>query len=366
MKLLRRIAAPIAALGITLSAIVAPTAGAAELTPAQVAGDTPLATVTDGPKDGDQEAPRWREAIETKYGNNDRVREMSAYSPSMNRDVPLVVIAAEDDPKSPRPLIYLLNGGDGGEGAANWVMQTDAVEFYLEKNVNVVIPMEGKFSYYTDWVEENAHLGGKQMWETFLVKELPGPLEKKLNTDGQRAIAGMSMSATTSLIFPQHYPGFYDAAASYSGCAATSSPVAWEYLRVTLERGNATPEQMWGPRGGEVNLYNDALVNSDKLRGTELYVSNASGLAGEWESVTNPRWQGAQGIELSAGMANITVVGGAIEAGTNKCTHDLKAKLDAAGIPADWNLRPTGTHSWSWWQEDLRDSWPTYARAFGI
>ena len=363
MKLLRRIAAPAIALGIAMSTIVTPgTAGAAELTPADVADDATLSTISVGPLEG-QEEPRWRAYINEV--NNDRVQEMWAYSAAMDRQVPLVVIKA-DESAGPRPVIYLLNGGDGGEGRANWVMQTDALDFYLDKNVNVVIPMEGKFSYYTDWVEENAGLGGKQMWETFMVKELPGAIEPMLNTDGQRAISGMSMSATTSLIYPEHYPGFYDAAASFSGCAATSDPMSWEFIRITLDRGNATPEQMWGPLGGDYNRYNDALVNSDKLKGTELYISNGSGLAGEWESVNSPRFEGMNQLTQSVAMGETVLTGGIIEGATNKCTHDLKAKLDAANIPADWALRPTGTHSWGWWQDDLRGSWDTFARAFGI
>ena len=157
MKLLRSIAAPIAALGIALSTVAVPgVASAADLTPATVAGDTPLSTITVGSKYPEKPAPRWRAYVNAA---DDRVKEMWAYSPSMDRDVPLVVITA-DESAGPRPVIYLLNGGDGGEGAANWIMQTDVIDFYLDKNVNVVIPMEGKFSYYTDWVQENEALGG--------------------------------------------------------------------------------------------------------------------------------------------------------------------------------------------------------------
>ena len=47
-------------------------------------------------------------------------------------------------------------------------MQTDIVDFYMDKNVNVVIPMAGKFSYYTDWDQDVEALGGKQTGETFL------------------------------------------------------------------------------------------------------------------------------------------------------------------------------------------------------
>ncbi|MCQ9342702.1 alpha/beta hydrolase [Corynebacterium kozikiae] len=354
MKLLRRTAAPLAALAIAASTLFAPSAEAATLTPAAVNGGVPVATVTQGAKPGTE--LHWRD----KIANNPRAVEMWAYSPSMNRDVPLAVLKASNPG---RPTIYMLNGGDGGEGAANWLAQTDIFEFYADKDVNVVIPMAGKFSYYTDWVQENANLGGKQMWETFLVKELPGPLEATLQASNKRAIAGMSMSATTSLLLPEHYPGFYDAAASFSGCAATNSPMEREFVRITLQRGGAHPDQMWGPIGSPTALYNDALINADKLRGTALYVSNASGTPGVYDNLANPRLAHANPLVGSITVANVQVQGGAIEAATNFCTHNLRAKLDSLGIPADWNFRPSGTHSWGYWQDDLRGSWATFNRA---
>ncbi|MEZ2121790.1 MULTISPECIES: alpha/beta hydrolase [unclassified Corynebacterium] len=370
MRNLRRIAAPVAALALSAAAVTgmtltAPVALASDLTPAQVAGDTPRATVTEGPRDVEAGTAYdgntsliWRDKI-SEYDNS-RVVEMWAHSPSMNRDIPLVVIKA-DPTAGPRPVIYLLNGGDGGEGRANWIMQTDVIDYYLTKNVNVVIPMQGKFSYYTDWVEDVPALGGKQTWETFLTKELPGPLETKLGATNRRAIAGMSMSATSSLLLAQHNPGFYDAVGSFSGCAETSRGLAPEYIRLTLNRGGATPEQMWGPLGTPNWHYNDALINADKLRGTEVYVSNASGYAGTEDLWTSP-WTGGEPLNVFIHVVN----GGIIEGATNMCTHDLKVKMDSQGVPGNFNFRPTGTHSWGYWQQDLRDSWPVFARAFGL
>lgn len=320
---------------------------------AEVAGTQALATITPGLNSTVR--PQWRVYIQS-YGS--RVQEMWAYSPSMERLIPLVVIKA---PQEQAPTVYLLNGGDGGEGIANWVIQTDAIDFYLDKNVNVVIPMSGKFSYYTDWVESNSTLGGKQYWETFLVKELPGPMEALLNANGKRSILGMSMSATTTLLYAQHYPGFYDAVGSFSGCAQTNDPLGRLSLWATLERGNATPEQMWGPVNSPYSLYNDALINAEKLRGTAIYVSNASGMAGSWDLLTSPRIRGN-----SANSATSIIEGGIIEATTNMCTHNLKAKLDSYRIPATFNFRPTGTHSWGYWQDDLRYSWPVIATAMGL
>ena len=100
------------------------------------------------------------------------------------------------------------------------------------------------------------------------------------------------MSGTSSMVLPAHNPGFYDAAASFSGCPATSSPHAYTYARLTVNRGgnptfqDVTPERMWGPMGGEYNRYNDALINAEQLRGTALYFSSATGLAGRSDQVS--------------------------------------------------------------------------------
>ena len=80
----------------------------------------------------------------------DRVADISVYSPAMDRTIALRVLRPSDT-SAPAPTLYLLNGAGGGEDSANWPGQTDAGGFFADKHVNVVIPMEGAFSYYTDW-----------------------------------------------------------------------------------------------------------------------------------------------------------------------------------------------------------------------
>ncbi|MEJ5928111.1 alpha/beta hydrolase family protein [Corynebacterium sp. H128] len=349
MKNFRRIAASAAAAAMILVGAPAAFAGTPE---AEVAAGIAPAQIHEGPM-GDT-APKWRQKVE----EHPQAEEMWAYSPSMDRWIPLVVKRAANPG---RPTVYALNGGDGGEGRANWVMQTDILDFYADKDVNMVMPMAGKFSYYTDWQQDAPNLGGKQMWETFMTKELPQAIETHLAANDQRAIFGMSMTATTTLLYAQHQPGFYDAIGSFSGCAQTSGGVGLPAIDLTLQRGGVTKEQMWGPLGTGTWHYNDALINSEKLRGTPMYISNASGLAGQQDLWSGERVQGN-----SANVGVLVVEGGAIEAATNKCTHDLKAKLDSQGIGADWAFRPVGTHSWAYWQEDLRGSWETFRYAFGM
>ncbi|MEJ4100605.1 alpha/beta hydrolase family protein [Corynebacterium mastitidis] len=346
-------------------ALAAPAAlaTAAEVTPAQVAGDAAPATITPVPGPAPEGAPQWRKNVR-EYG--ERVEEVSAFSPSMNRHVPLALIKA-DHPDA--PTLYLLNGGDGGEGSANWVQQTDVIDFYLSKGINVVIPMSGKFSYYTDWLEDAEALGGPQKWETFLTKELPGAVEGYLQANDRRAIAGMSMSGTSSLLLAQHNQGFYDAVGSFSGCAETSSPLGYASIALTLNHSKLNGlsfEKMWGERGGELNRYNDALLGADKLAGTQVYVSNGSGTAGENDMPNGPRFENYSDVQTAWAMAQTIGLGGIIEGSTNMCTHNLKAKMDSLNIPADFNFHNTGTHSWGYWQQDLRASWPTIARGLGL
>ncbi len=47
-----------------------------------------------------------------------------------------------------------------------------------------------------------------------------------------------------------------------------------------------------------------------------------------------------------------------LESITDQCAHALRDRLQQLNIPATFDLRPTGTHSWGYWQEDLHKSWP--------
>ncbi|MCS4535609.1 alpha/beta hydrolase family protein [Corynebacterium sp. HS2168-gen11] len=351
MKILHRLAAVLCAAAVS----TATPAFASPVAPAQLAGNAEVSQLTVG-KNLEQSFA-WQNTVDGQ-----RVLEVWASSPAMdNRQVPLLVIKAQNPH---RPVLYLLNGGDGGEGRANWVAQTDVIDFYKSKDINVVIPMAGKFSYYTDWQQPEPVLGGKQMWETFLTRELPGPIENLLQANGRRAIAGMSMSATSALLLAEHNPRFYDATAAFSGCYASSKPVPWLFTAITLQRGLTTPDKMWGPFGSPAWVWNDAMIQAEGLRGTEVYVSSGSGLAGEWDLPNGPRLRFEHPLVQSIASTSTIVEGGIIEGATNACTHDLKVKLDKLNIPVQWNFRDTGTHSWGYWQTDLRDSWPVFERAF--
>jgi S-formylglutathione hydrolase FrmB len=385
----RRIAAAALAAAIPLSVAtvvgVSGISGAA--TPAaQTTGDADPALVPDAfpnqtAADADNYVPAkesaWRKYIYQDGGDRyNRMEELKVHSPSMGRDIPVVTIHAKDDPAN-APTIYLLNGADGGTGAANWLQQSSAIDFYGNKigNVNVVIPMSGGFSYYTDWQEPSSldgdgnGKGGVQKWETFLTKELPAPMESHLGTSSdKRAIIGMSMSASTTLVYGEQHEGLYDSIGSFSGCPSTSGgPANSADVVLAMKDTGASYEQMWGDRDGDVAHRNDAQLNVEKLRNQKnIYISTGTGLMGEHDVPSGDILRGN-----ALGSVTPAVEGGAIEAVTNNCTHAFKAKADQAGInQANNNLvydfHATGTHQWGYWQDDMINSWPTIAAGLGL
>lgn len=289
----------------------------------------------------------------------DQQLKVYVYSAAMNKEIPLDVLRPKDT-SVPRPTLYLLNGAGGGEDDASWQYRTDYVNFFADKNVNVITPIGGAFSYYTDWQKPDPSLGVNK-WTTFLTKELPPLMDAALAANGRNAIGGLSSSGTSVLQLAIDAPGLYRGVAAYSGCAQTSDPIGQQYVKMTVNVwGGGNTDNMWGPVDDPAWAANDPYVHAEGLRGLDLYISNGTGLPGPHDTLGDPH------VEDSQFLANQIVVGGLIEAATNYCTHNLQTKLDQLGIPAKYNFRDTGTHSWGYWQDDLKDSWPVLAKSLGL
>ncbi len=290
--------------------------------------------------------------IETIIHDSPQQVTLVVYSQSMRRMIPVTVLRPRDASK-PRPTLYLLNGAGGGEDSATWAAKTDYVTFFADKNVNVVTPIGGAFSYYTDWQRDDPVLG-RNKWTTFLTKELPPLIDKEFETTRVNAIAGISMAGTSVLNLAISAPRLYRAAAAYSGCARTSDPLGQAYIRmVVADRGQGNITNMWGPVGGPGWRQNDPYVNAAKLRSTKVYMTSGTGLPGPYDRM-NATLVGGNPLIL----ANQVLLGGAIEAAVNACTREMVARMRSLHVPMRVLLRPTGTHSWGYWQSDLERTWP--------
>ncbi len=289
-----------------------------------------------------------------------RHQTLTVHSAAMAADIPVEVQRAADQ-STPRPVLYMLLGAGGGVDGATWASKTDAWQFLSDKNVNVVTPIGGMFSYYADWERDDPRLG-RNKWRTFLTQELPPLVNQYLNANGRNGIVGYSMSGTTTLALAATSPELYQAVASYSGCAQTSDPIGHEFVRLTVEEwGLANVQNMWGPPGDPNWARNDPYVQAEGLRGKAIYISNGSGLPGDYDV-----YNGKYSLQGPWGYANQIVLGGIIEAGTDFCARNMQKRLAGLGIPATYNFRPTGTHSWGYWEDDLKDSWPVLAAGLGV
>ncbi|MFB7717154.1 alpha/beta hydrolase [Nocardia sp. NPDC056100] len=286
----------------------------------------------------------------------DGLLDLRVHSTAMNTDIALKVLRAPDD-SAPAPVLYLLNGAGGGSDASSWPEQTDIVDFFRGKQVTVVTPLGGNGSYFTDWQADDPLLG-RMRWSTFLTRELPPIIDSALHGSGANAIAGISMAGTSVFQLALDAPSLYRAIGAYSGCARTSDPIGRLFVDAVVVRWHGNPVNMWGPPDDPAWLANDPYLHAEQLRGTAIYVSTGTGLAGPLDTLDAPGIRG-NAPKLLAQLTS----GGFLEAITAQCAHALRDRLDDLGIPATFNLRPVGTHSWGYWQQDLHDSWPMIERA---
>jgi diacylglycerol O-acyltransferase / trehalose O-mycolyltransferase len=328
---------------------------------AQAEPDTPAAPESRATAEA-QDAPGGRTVADSGGSSIVSVRpiggrqlDVVVHSAAMNRDISLWM----SHPDGPAPALYLLNAVDGGEDGGPWMNRTDVAQFFADKPVNVIVPMGGRASYYTDWVADDPALG-RNKWETFLSRELPPLLDERFQMTGRNAVAGASMSATSALDLAIDSPGLYQAVGSYSGCPRTGDLVARIYIHSQLAPYGANADNMWGGWTDQNWTAHDPSVNAERLRGTALYISTGNGSPGEHERLEDPSLNG----NVSA-LADRVAVGGGMETFVDNCNGTLLGRLGQLGIPATVVHR-NGTHAWAYWQDDLHNSWKVFAPALGV
>ncbi|MFE3544150.1 alpha/beta hydrolase [Nocardia sp. NPDC059177] len=314
-----------------------------------------VAVITGGAASADPEKP----SAVTSVVKEGRTWHLKVYSAAMKKDITIDVQRPVDE-SAPAPNFYMLNGLDAGEGSASWAAQTNALDFLADKQVNVIQPIGGRGSYYTDWKQEDPRLGLNK-WTTFFTQELPPLLDATLNSTGLNALAGLSTSGTSVLQLAEAKPGLFKSVAAYSGCAQIADPMGKQAVKFSVETwAGGKTVNMYGPDNDPAWVENDPVINAEKLRGTNLYISSGSGMPTNADVAYY--LNGAPG---PMGVINLGL-GIGIEAATNACSHNLKAKLDSLGIPATYQFTPMGTHYWPYWEQALHESWPLLAQGMGI
>ncbi|NLE80602.1 MAG: esterase family protein [Rhodococcus sp.] len=246
-------------------------------------------------------------------------------------------------------VVYLLDGLRAQDDLNGWEINTDAGPFLASKNINVVQPVGGESSFYSDWISKSTFNDQEIVytWETFLTEKLPAALKSQLGfSDTNNGIVGLSMGGSAALTLAAYHPDQFNYASSLSGYLNISAPGMREAIRIAmLDAGRYNVDAMWGPPWNPAWLRNDPFVFAPRLRdnGTRLWVSAASGIP-------------APGGRVPTGFMDVfnDSNGAALEALSLANTRAFQVRM--ASIGADnvtYSFPPRGIHSWRYWQDQI-------------
>lgn len=175
--------------------------------------------------------------------NAAKVDTLLVKSPSMNKDVQVVVIAPNDAKtakKANYPVVYLLHGYGGN--AKSWIGIKPNLPEIADQNKIVIVCPDGKNSWYWD-----SSLNPAYRYETFVSNELVNFVDnhyKTLAAPKGRAIMGLSMGGHGALWLAIRHKNIFGAAGSTSGGVDIRPfPKNWE---MSKQLGDyETNKQVW-------------------------------------------------------------------------------------------------------------------------
>ena len=337
------------AAGLLAAAVALPTALALAVPGAAVAAPAPVAQQAAA-------AP----TIQSVQWVTDRQVALTIDSPAMGVPITVGVLLPRtwnSDLGRTYPAFMLLDGFRVPDNSSDWFNMTDIEEFFKDKDALVVTAYGGEGSFYQNWrtTDPNSGPQGTMQWYDFWNTEVPQVLSQGFRFNGNKAVGGLSMGGTAAFQYAFKNPGAWKAAASYSGYLHTTAPFYPQILQYSISSNTRfNPDNLWGdPATSPLWPQNDPFVNAEQLRGVSLYASAGDGSPGFADT------PGLFGLSSS-------FLGSLLEILARYDSVSLTDRLGAIGIPVTTDYYVGGTHSWPYWQRELKDSWPQVARALGI
>ena len=291
--------------------------------------------------------------LESSERLSDRLSALRFSTPALDfpGDVRVLLPSGYDEhPRRRYPVLYLFHGSF--DTAASWTTKGDAEKITAGRPLIVVMPRAAGTGDGGGWASDwrNEGRGGPPRFETFTIHQLIPWIDAHYRTRarrGGRAVAGLSMGGFTAMSYAVRHPDLFAAAASFSGAVDTNNLGVQPVIQLeTLADGGATPDAIWGPRATDEIVWRthnpwDLAAN---LEAMTLSLRTGNGEPG-------PHDPGA-------------VTTDPIEAACYDMTIALHQRLDALGIPHLLDDYGPGTHSWPYWQRDLRRELPRIMATF--
>ena len=277
-------------------------------------------------------------------------------SPSMpDHPIQVQILLARDwhsNPTAKFPEVWALDGLRARDDENGWTIETNIEQFYADKNVNVILPVGGESSFYSDWQRENN--GKHYKWETFLTKELIPVLNNEFRSNGSRAVVGLSMGGTAAVNLAERNPHLFKFVGSFSGyldTTTTGMPTAIKAAQ--MDAGGYNAEAMWGPLGSQDWIDHDPKLGIENLKDMTVYVSAGSGR----DDFGNPE-------SVAKGQANPAGIG--LEVLSRLSTQTFVDYASRTPVKPIVRFRPSGVHSWEYWQFEMAQAWPYMANALEV
>jgi S-formylglutathione hydrolase FrmB len=271
----------------------------------------------------------------------DRLRDLTIDSPAVGTVTVRLLLPATftDQPTTRFPVLYLLHGGSGEY--TDWTLNTSVEAFTARTNLLVVMPAastSGIDGWYADW-KSSGGVVDPPLWETFHLVELRQLLERNWQAGEDRAVAGLSMGGYGAVTYAGRHPDMFKAVASFSG--ALDLRGRWERFDDPLEI------QRYGDPVADAANWDshDPMKLVPELKGMAVYISYGNGQPGPLDAEGTD----VDDIEVWIGEGNARFVDA----------------LEQEGIPATVNDYGPGTHSWTYWERELRAALPMLLGALG-
>lgn len=259
-----------------------------------------------------------------------------------------------------RRIVYALDGLRARNDLSGWEIDTEISRVLPQWNINVVMPIGGQSSFYSDWIAPS-NTNGQQStyaWETFLTQNLRWALRDRLGFNPYgNGVFGLSMGGSAALALAAYHPDQFRYAGSYSGYLNISAPGMREGLRLALlDAGGFNIDAMWGPPWDPRWLRNDPFMFAPLLRanGTRLWIASGNGQNGPRDVINAPidiyHLGNAMALETIA-LAN---------------TRAFQARLDSLGpTNAVFDYPAVGVHNWPYWTDQVFKMLPDLSANLG-
>lgn len=273
-------------------------------------------------------------------GANYWVQRCDVWSPSMNRNIAVLI---QPSSRGGDAGYYLLDGARASENFTGWTYYSDAQAVFAPNNLNLIMPIGGPASFYTDWdfpakYEANRPIIYK--WETFLTQELPVYLQQQFHVNPKRnSIAGISMGGTAAMNLAAKHPDQFQQVLSWSGYLSMTQPGMWTLLRLgMLEIGGFNINSMYTSMISPRRFENDPFWNMGGLRNTDIYIAASTGAwtAADWNLSLKDR-----------------IAGWILEYVARNTTAEWEMKARAEGLRVTTDYMAAGVHNWGIWSYQM-------------